>query len=284
MAQLHGQYRLNSMRQYDDLLTIAALTALTVVSVAYDISVVRQVMGIVFILFCPGYALIAALFTKRKDLDAIERIALSFGLSIAIVPLIGLGLNYTEWGIRLTPILAANTTFTAAMLVIALWRRNGTHEEDRFTFRYTVPKVDLGESRTDRALSIILIASIVVAMGTLVYVIQAPKTGERFTEYYILGPGGMADDYPTSYVLGDTKEVILGIVNHEYDAVTYLAEMNLDGTVLWTTEVTLAHEESHEETVQITPPVAGESMKLQFLLYKDGEQYRDLHLWITVND
>jgi uncharacterized membrane protein len=56
-------------------------------------------------LFLPGYALIATLFPRKGDLDGIERIALSFGLSIAITPLLGLGLNYTPFGIRLTPIL-----------------------------------------------------------------------------------------------------------------------------------------------------------------------------------
>jgi len=37
----------------------------------------------------------AALFPGKDDLDGIERIALSFGLSIAVVPLMGLALNYT---------------------------------------------------------------------------------------------------------------------------------------------------------------------------------------------
>jgi uncharacterized membrane protein len=256
------------MRTNDDIITISTMTAVTIIAVFFDIEIVRQVFGIVFVLFCPGYAFIAALFTKKRDLDAIERIALSFGLSIAVVPLIGLGLNYTEWGIRLTPIL----------------RRNQTDAEDRYTFHYYLPEIDLGETRVDKALSVVLILSIVVAMGTLVYVIQAPKTGERFTEFYILGPGGMADDYPTEYVLGDTKEVILGIVNHEYQEVAYVAEINLDGIVLWSEEYSLVHEGAIEEPVPITPPVEGESMKLQFLLYKEGEQYRDLHLWITVHD
>ncbi|HHN81219.1 MAG TPA: DUF1616 domain-containing protein [Methanomicrobia archaeon] len=272
------------MTRHDDLLSIAVLTAITIMAVVFDIEVVRQVVGIVFILFCPGYALIAALFTKKKDLDTIERIALSFGLSIAVVPLIGLGLNYTPWGIRLAPILVANTSFTFIMLAVALWRRLMTDEEDRFFVSFYVPEVDLGESRVDKALSVILIISIITALGALIYVIQAPKTGERFTEFYILGPGGMADDYPTDYVLGDTKQVILGIVNREYETVTYRAEMNLDGDVLWSKEYTLEHEEKIEEFVDITPPRMGEDMKLQFLLYKDGEEYRDLHLWITVTD
>lgn len=273
---------MDPLRDNDDLITICALTIVTIVAVAFDIGTLRQVIGIVFILFCPGYALIAALFTKRKDLDSIERIALSFGLSIAVVPLIGLGLNYTEWGIRLTPILVANTAFTFIMLVVAFYRRTLIEEEDRFTFTYYMPEVELGESRVDKALSVILIISIVVALGTLVYVIQAPKKGETFTEFYILGPGGMADEYPTEFVLGDTKQVILGVVNHEYEIVTYHAEMNLDGRVLWETDYTLDHEEKIEEFVDIAPDEIGENMKLQFLLYKDGEQYRDLHLWVTV--
>src|SRR2546422_6641126 len=76
-----------------------------------DAKPVRVVFGLPFVLFFPGYALIAALFPRKQDLDTIERIALSLGLSIAVVPLIGLGLNYSPWGIRLDPILVFITLF-----------------------------------------------------------------------------------------------------------------------------------------------------------------------------
>ncbi|MHB8987039.1 MAG: DUF1616 domain-containing protein [Eubacteriales bacterium] len=52
-------------------------------------------------------------FSRRRD--GIERVALSFGLSIAVVPLVGLILNYTPWGIRLAPILASLLVFVGAM-------------------------------------------------------------------------------------------------------------------------------------------------------------------------
>ena len=81
----------------------------------------RIILGLPFILFIPGYILIFALFPGRKTdqgIDIIERIALSFGLSIAIVPLIGLGLNYTEWGIRLEPILLSVFLFLSVLQVI----------------------------------------------------------------------------------------------------------------------------------------------------------------------
>jgi len=44
-----------------------------------------------------------------------------------------------------------------------------------------------GQSFVDKILSIILIAAILGARGTLGYVIVTPKVGEKFTEFYVLG-------------------------------------------------------------------------------------------------
>ncbi len=87
-------------------------------------SFLRVLFALPFILFIPGYLLIAALFPRNDDLDGIERVALSFGLSIAVVPLIGLALNYTPWGIRLDPIVVSLLIFSAAMGLIAQYRRS----------------------------------------------------------------------------------------------------------------------------------------------------------------
>lgn len=46
----------------------------------------RMIFGGLFVLFVPGFAWSFIFFPKRK-IDWIERIALSFGLSIALVPL-----------------------------------------------------------------------------------------------------------------------------------------------------------------------------------------------------
>ena len=94
-------------------------------------SPVRIILGLPLVLFLPGYALIAALFIRKDDLDAIERIALSFGLSIAVSPLLGLGLNYTPFGIRLTPILIVLSVFTISLALGACVRRSRIPEADR---------------------------------------------------------------------------------------------------------------------------------------------------------
>ncbi len=53
----------------------------------------RLFFGSVFILFLPGFAW-SYIFFARKNIDWIERIALSFGLSIALVPLSVFWLNW----------------------------------------------------------------------------------------------------------------------------------------------------------------------------------------------
>jgi len=64
------------------------------------LSLFRIVFGSVFVLFIPGFAW-TYLFFDRDEIDVVERIALSFGLSIALVPLSVFYLNYL-FGVRIT--------------------------------------------------------------------------------------------------------------------------------------------------------------------------------------
>jgi len=90
----------------NELLLIDILSIILIILIGLtQLYATRLTLGLALVLLFPGYTLISALFPKAKDLDVIERVALSFGLSIAIVPLIGLILNYTPWGIRLYPVL-----------------------------------------------------------------------------------------------------------------------------------------------------------------------------------
>lgn len=87
---------------------------------AYPLVYARYLFGSIFVLFLPGYSLIKALF-PTKEIDNIERTALSVGMSLALVPIAGLLLNYTPWGIRTTPVtlslLALTTIFATAAII-----------------------------------------------------------------------------------------------------------------------------------------------------------------------
>ena len=88
---------------------------------------IRYILGSVFVLYLPGAALIELLYPKRGDLSQLERFALSIGLSLALVPLVGLVLNYTPWGIRLNPIVASLTLLTLTLALGAVYRKYTYH-------------------------------------------------------------------------------------------------------------------------------------------------------------
>lgn len=99
----------------------ATLSIFLISEDAYPIILARYVLGSLFILFLPGFSLVKALFPK-KELDSAERVALSLGLSLAIVPIFGLLLNYTPWGIRLAPITLVLLSFTIFLSFVAMIR------------------------------------------------------------------------------------------------------------------------------------------------------------------
>ncbi|MEA2035189.1 MAG: DUF1616 domain-containing protein, partial [Euryarchaeota archaeon] len=167
------------------LIWLTAAIACIYVPILND-SFLRVVFALPVVLFIPGYALIAALFPGNRDIDGIERVALSFGLSIAVVPLIGLALNYTPWGIRLDPIVISLIIFTVAMVLVAQYRRSVLPAEEQFVIPYREmfeeAKSELfseNQSRLDRWLSIILVISIIAAVATTIFVIVVPKEGEK---------------------------------------------------------------------------------------------------------
>jgi uncharacterized membrane protein len=82
---------------------------------------IRNVLGTIFVLFIPGYTLIKTLF-PRKEIDNTERVALSIGMSLVLVPLVGLVLNYTPWGIRLTPVTLSISTLTILLAILGMIR------------------------------------------------------------------------------------------------------------------------------------------------------------------
>ena len=283
----------------------------------------RVPFGLAFVLFVPGYALIAALFpeageppTPQEDeedegwmmnrdrgIDGIERVALSFGLSIAVVPLIGLALNFTPWGIRLIPIMIATSGFTLVMIAIAAVRRWELPPEERFAVPYhdwlerARSEIFEPDDRVDAALNVALALSIILAVGVLSYAIMFPPEGERFSEFYVLTEDDegelVAANYPTELIVGNSEELVVGVGNQEHETVEYtvivqLEEVEFDrdteGNItnvsvidteeLERFELTLTHNETRHEYLAVgtdNTDMIGENRRLQFLLYTDHD-------------
>lgn len=264
-----------------------------------------NLLAILLVLFTPGYVVVAALFPGRAEIDWIERIALSVGLSIAVVPLLGLLLNFTPFGIRLPSIVATVTAFASLVGLAAYWRRMRLDAPARLsaTFEFRGPDW-AGMSRLDQVITGALAASIVVAAGSLAYVIAVPRPGEAFTEFYVLGPNGTAEDYPSVLNVSEPGRVVIGIVNHEQATVDYTVRIDLVGveivfnatsgrnetvernrtTLDWYNE-TLGSGGTSTQNYTFSIANPGD-WKVQFLLYRDADfasAYRSLHLFVRVN-
>jgi len=107
-------------------LTIAAsASAFAIPENAFPIVYVRYLFGSIFVLFLPGFCLIKALFPK-KELDGIERAALSVGVSLIIVPLVSFLLNFTSWGITIIALTLSLIALTATFATFAFLREHRT--------------------------------------------------------------------------------------------------------------------------------------------------------------
>jgi uncharacterized membrane protein len=166
-----------------------------------------------------------------------------------------------------------------------------------------------------KILSAILITIILCTIGEIIIVASLPNENKRFTEFYLLGAGGIAADYPTSFKLnpdildnnsrianvqyGDGLpvtepwgRVTAGIINHEQKNTSYVIKMNIDGVqeayhfqgknVTQIGPIELAPESKWEQEVGVAPRHTGEHQKLEMLLFKNGENqpYLNLYFWI----
>ena len=275
-----------TIRVKDELIPLNVLViVLVAIIILFPSNILRIILGLPFLFFFPGYTLMAALFTRKEGMGNLERVVLSCGLSAAVVPLTGLILNYTPWGIRLEPVLYCVVSFIVITSIIAWLRRRRLPESERFGIDFQMRLPGWGGGAWDRVLSVILALTILGVLGTLGYAIASPKVGERFTEFYIEGLEGRAADYPKKLALGEEGKVIVGIVNREHETVTYRVEVAIDGVKHSEVEpVTLDHDGKWEEIVGFTPDKAGDNQKVEFLLYRQGqnEVYQRLHLWVDI--
>jgi Predicted membrane protein len=136
----------------------------------------------------------------------------------------------------------------------------------------------------DKPLSIILIIALIIAVGATIYIVVFPQPSEKFTEFYILGPNGKAGDYPTNLTAGESGNLTIGIVNHEYANTTYQLLVKNNQTILKNENITLANNEKREIPLKFNLP-KGQNQKLEFLLYKlpnTQKIYRSLYMYVNV--
>jgi uncharacterized membrane protein len=132
-----------------------------------------------------------------------------------------------------------------------------------------------------------------IVLLTIIYftiqIIANPEPVDSYTELYILGPDGVADNYPKELVIGENKTLIAYVVNHEnVDAYYNLAiRYNNSSTerTAFTEYIVLQDNVSWSKKFVIKPDLPGKKVKVQFQLYKNGglDPYRECYLWLNVS-
>ena len=274
----------------------------------------RIILALPVVLFIPGYSVVAALYPKDHDVELIERIALSFGLSIVVVPLIGYGLTFTPWGIRLDPLVTVICIFTLVMIGIAQHRRNQVPLPDRFSMPFSdiaaAGKKELfpaTNSRVDRLLGIILSLGILAAALTTIFVFSVPKGGEKFSEFYLLDENRTTARYPNLTLVGQDYPMYVGVGNHESRNITYTIEtwmMRTEFNNVTNTTSIITMDPKDRLTITLAPNEKkiipynlsvnkNDYTRVDFLLFNESvpgfevmgsdrinASYRNLHIWV----
>jgi uncharacterized membrane protein len=266
--------------QHVDLIVLAGMMALLPGLLFVPLPWLRIPFGIFAVLAAPGYALTAALFPAREDLDGVARAALSVGLSVALIPPLALLLDWLPWGIRPMPIAVALGLTTCSLCLVAGVRRYLS--ADPYTL---LPPAAPAPRRLSRShLAAIGAVLLVVIWGAVVYT-AILTTPTRITEFYALGAGGLAEDYPREVAAGEPVSVTLGITNQEGATHSYQIEIRADtGTLATVGPLQLDNGTTWSQPVTFSLPVAGDDQAVDILLFRDDqpEPYRRLRLWMNV--
>jgi len=284
------------LRSRNELLLVNLLSAVLIGLIASAeaglppaLSAVRLFLAVAFVLFFPGYAMQAALFPRADDdLDGVERIALSFGLSIATVPALALLLDRLPWGLRLWPILTGEALVILTCSLVASIRRFALPQAEHFLLQIRLdPRGWWREQdRSNRLIYGLLVAALLVVCLSAAAILFLPKPGQHFTEFYMLGPEGLAENYPRQGVVDQPLTAIVGITNRESIPAECRVEVVAAGCLVGGTDpVWLDSGATHETLIVFTPNRAGEDVEVLFLLYRDGlgVPYRTLRLWLQVD-
>jgi len=314
------------LRSTGDLLVALAWTLAAGAAVLTGLppGTVRTVLAVPLVVLLPGYSLVSALFpedlgtdTAGEDetmsLTGVERFGLSVVLSIVLVPMVGFVVNYT-YGFFLRPLLLAVCGLTVFLALVGILRRLALPAERRHTVSpgawfdettgsfLSVARRDLRVSPAlkpstggQQLLNVLFVVSLLTLAATAGYAtVTPPRDDDPFSEFYLLTQDEngefVAEDLPTEFAAGESREVYVAIGNHEGQRVPYTVVMTLDGREIDRFSTTIGAGQTERVRATVSPQQTGDRLRLSFLLYRGDvpenptpeNAYRESRLWISV--
>ena len=244
---------------------------------------IRILVGLPLVFFWPGFVLVLVGF-RSPGLSKLDRTVFSVALSIPIVVVLALGLDVVGWRIDEGSVLTVLSLWSLGVGAVAI-----------ALGRISTPKSAVVESvsvdrkfvwrRTDVILTALVGASL-VGFGTSVVIKLQQPVGDAFVEFYVLGPESKAENYTDRLLIGESTTVVLGVVNRESDAQSFLVK-GVDGnreTVLLEPFI-VKPGERWESPVEFRLETVGDRVRYELLLLREGADAAtsSLYLWMTVD-
>jgi uncharacterized membrane protein len=213
---------------------------------------ILQVLVIPLVMVLPGFAVTPVIFPQRH-LTVAEQLLLNLGLSLSLIALSGLVLDWTPWGLQALPwaIFLGSITIVAGGIALL-----GHGRKPLISLR------ELDLRINPRALILFTLAGLIVIAALLVArnaALQANTPG--FTQLWLL---------PGDKVGQSQNQFQLGLNNQEEAVVTYKLQVKLGSMVLQEWPALSLKPFEQWETLVTLPPGLHSGDKIEALLYKAG--------------
>lgn len=294
----------------------------------------RVAVAVVLTIFLPGYALLTLLFPTRRDPDDspaleravaretvtslrhrnitwVERMSLSVGASVALLPLLAVSLSVAGVPLTVEPLVAALSGVIVVLMLLGGLRRWRLPPATRFELPVRRWSAELGAStvgndrRFDAVLNLALLVMVVVALSGFAYALTATPQGDPYSEAALLTETGetrLLANYPETLVTGESRQLTLRVENHEGRTTTYTAFVVFE-RVRTPDEAPVVVERAVIEQLQLTvpdgavryaphtiqPELFGTDLRLSYYLYTDTPpdtprpETADQHLFVWMD-
>jgi uncharacterized membrane protein len=293
-------------------------------------SPIRVTLAIVLVAFLPGYALSTFIFPAQRSrrikweciksaaaskparagLTTVERLAVSFALSLTIGPIVGLILPASGLSFEPTVVLDALSLAVIIFSGLGIVRRLSIPKDDRYVPNFgawadTVGQEISSDSPVDLVLNAILVVTIVLAASSLTFALVAPQNGSSYTSTYLLSEDGegqlAATNWPRNFTRGEREQLTLVVENHEHARIKYFVVLELhrigDGGTVAEERTLNRYQKRVKPSRQwrirheVAPMMTGSRLQLVYLIYKrkpptnpmKANAYRHLSIGITVS-
>lgn len=309
---------------------VGFVLAASLVLAVLDVSsaLVRATVGIPLLLFFPGYVLISICFPRAshapeptsglfpvivqsRNLSDVERVALSFGLSLTVLPLIGVALGATQVGYAESTVVGSVGGFVLIGALLAIVRRSLVPASDRYQIQLR-RRLEIGsqtifdtESTVHTAVNVVLVLSLLIAITSVGYALIAPQQGEQYTNLHLATESESNELVTSNYsgTIGPDESIPVGITvdNEEGQDMNYtvvIQEQQLeDGEVVDRTELrridyVVGDGETRHSEQEITPVTEEGEIRISVQVYLDDvpqtptheDAYRYTYFWTTITE